>query len=101
MSGGFFGAHLSYRETTPTDPLISALACAYLVWSLYWVAPVGFRWWSEFRVSKISKWPLLKGLITLLLLAVLTLLYGLFGGALFHCLKAYWLRERGQGSRAR
>ena len=97
--GLIWGVHLSYLGHTPPNPLTSALTVGYIVWALYWGIPVAWRWWQDATAYQRAHpagctQTAVRYLFTLVVVPVVGLLFGVFGGALYQWGKALWLTRR-------
>jgi hypothetical protein len=52
LTGGLWGSLIAYNTTS--DPLPQALKLAYLLWSLYWGAPLFLHWWRKVFVHFVG-----------------------------------------------
>ncbi len=96
LAGAVYGAHLSYSGQIAVDPLAAALSTGYASWGLYWGVPVVWRWWWPISPRRRDR-SVLGRIFWLMVDFALPLIggyfYGVFGGGIYHCLKA-WMSVR-------
>ena len=93
--GVFYGVSLSRSGQTPMNPLVAALWWGYVSWALYWGVPVVWRWWRSFSATRRNRDSTLLGQALWFLLGLLVSLfggyfYGVFGGAIYQCVRIWW-----------
>jgi len=96
VAGALYGAEL-VRQMKPhnpaLNPILMIITSAYLFWSVYWGFPAFWRWASRFGHHASHLGHLENGCVWLTIAFALTvtcgLYFSLFGGGIYHFLKAW------------